>query len=268
MALDAAVTPAERTVGAVLAGALARQPVPRAARSVEYRLTGAAGQSLGAFLGSDIAVQLEGIANDYVGKGLSGGHVVVRAPGAATFEAGDQAIAGNACLYGATAGRLHLIGRAGIRFAVRNSGAVAVVEGVGAHGCEYMTGGVVVVLGPIGRNFGAGMTGGRAYLWDPTGTAQARLDGRSVTSRRLSAADGNGLERELRGLVVAHGAAGSARAEFLLDRWDDAMGEFVVIEPLAVPAMPVVAIPAVPVAAVLVSATPSRIATEAIPARR
>src|SRR5205814_1279014 len=149
---------AERTVGAVLAGALARQPVPRAARSVEYRLTGAAGQSLGAFLGSDLAVQLEGIANDYVGKGLSGGHVVVRAPGAATFGAGGE--------------------------------------------------------------------------------------------------------------VVAHGAAGSARAEFLLDRWDDAMGEFVVIEPLAVPAMPVVAIPAVPVAAVLVSATPSRIATEAIPARR
>ncbi len=160
-----------------------------AGRPVEYRLRGAAGQSLGAFAGPTMSVVLDGVANDYVAKGLSGGSVVVRPAAGAMFEPGDQAIAGNACLYGATGGRLHLIGRAGIRFAVRNSGATAVAEGVGAHGCEYMTGGTVVVLGPVGGNFGAGMTGGRAWLWDPTGQAESRLDPRSVVWRRREPVD-------------------------------------------------------------------------------
>jgi glutamate synthase (NADPH/NADH) large chain len=174
------------------------------------------------------------VANDYVGKGLSGGTIVVAPPAAAVFETGEQAIAGNACLYGATGGRVHLVGRAGIRFAVRNSGARAVVEGVGAHGCEYMTGGVVVVLGRAGRNFGAGMTGGRAWLWDPDGRAAGRLDARSVTARHPGSgpSDAAALE-ELHALLVAHRAAGSQRAAAILDRWPDAMGEFLFIEPIA-----------------------------------
>ena len=116
------------------------------------------------------------MANDYVAKGLSGGTVIVRPEVALAAAAASQAIAGNTCLYGATAGRLHLVGRAGMRFAVRNSGAEAVVEGLGPHGCEYMTGGTVVVLGPVGANFGAGMTGGRAFLLDPHGHHASRID--------------------------------------------------------------------------------------------
>jgi glutamate synthase domain-containing protein 2/glutamate synthase domain-containing protein 1/glutamate synthase domain-containing protein 3 len=233
--LEAAITPGERAVGAALSGSLARSGRAAAgATSVEYRLTGAAGQSLGAFVGAGAAVTLEGVANDYVGKGLSGGTIIVAPPAAAVFETGEQAIAGNACLYGATGGRVHLVGRAGIRFAVRNSGARAVVEGVGAHGCEYMTGGVVVVLGRAGRNFGAGMTGGRAWLWDPDGRAAGRLDARSVTARHPGSgpSDAAALE-ELHALLVAHRAAGSQRAAAILDRWPDAMGEFLFIEPIA-----------------------------------
>ena len=168
---------------------------------MRWRLAGAAGQSFGAFSNQDVSLELVGQANDYVGKGLSGGTVVVRPDAALVERAAEMAIAGNACLYGATGGRLHLVGRAGIRFAVRNSGASAVVEGVGAHGCEYMTGGVVVILGGIGRNFGAGMTGGRAYLWDPAGTSIANADASSVRWTRLGAVVGereDGPERAAR----------------------------------------------------------------------
>jgi glutamate synthase (NADPH/NADH) large chain len=147
---------------------------------------GAAGQSLGAFLSAGLTLDLEGVANDYVAKGLSGGTVIVRPETDLAVAAAGQAIAGNTCLYGATGGRLHLVGRAGMRFAVRNSGAEAVVEGLGPHGCEYMTGGTVVVLGPLGNNFGAGMTGGRAFLLDPRGHHTSRIDGRSVTVARLA----------------------------------------------------------------------------------
>jgi glutamate synthase domain-containing protein 2 len=130
---------------------------------------------------------LVGQANDYVGKGLSGGRVTIVPEPELAAEPAGEAIAGNTLLYGATAGRLHLVGRAGMRFAVRNSGATAVVEGIGPHGCEYMTGGTVVVLGPVGANFGAGMTGGRAYLYDPSGRHVAALNATSVSATRLSA---------------------------------------------------------------------------------
>ena len=173
------VTTAERSFGAALTGAIRRGEL-RA--PVKLTLGGAAGQSFGAWAGEGVSLVLEGTANDYVGKGLSGGHLVVRpAPemvaGAALASAGPAsfALAGNTCLYGATAGRLHVVGRAGMRFAIRNSGAEAVVEGLGPHGCEYMTGGTVVVLGPVGQSFGAGMTGGRAFLWDPSGRHVAAL---------------------------------------------------------------------------------------------
>jgi glutamate synthase domain-containing protein 3 len=148
-----------------------------------------------------------------------------------------QAIAGNTCLYGATDGRLHVVGRAGMRFAVRNSGATAVVEGIGPHGCEYMTGGVVVVLGPVGANFGAGMTGGRAYLYDPEGRHLPALDARSVGGLRLAAIIATdepaaaALTAELRGLLEDQRTAGSALAARLLDDAETLAGDFWLVEP-------------------------------------
>jgi glutamate synthase domain-containing protein 3 len=220
LGIAATITTAERSFGAHTSGLIERA---RVRRPVRWRLAGAAGQSFGAFSNQDVSLELVGQANDYVGKGLSGGTVVVRPDAALVERAAEMAIAGNACLYGATGGRLHLVGRAGIRFAVRNSGASAVVEGVGAHGCEYMTGGVVVILGSIGRNFGAGMTGGRTYLWDPTGTRIANADASSVRWTRLKAVVGereDGPERaaELRALVESHREAGSLQARALLAR--------------------------------------------------
>jgi len=220
LGIAATITTAERSFGAHTSGLLERA---RVRRPVRWRLAGAAGQSFGAFSNQDVSLELVGQANDYVGKGLSGGKVVVRPDDVLLERAADLAIAGNACLYGATGGRLHLVGRAGIRFAVRNSGASAVVEGVGAHGCEYMTGGVVVILGSVGPNFGAGMTGGRAYLWDPAGTAIAAADASSVRWSRLRAVVGgreDGAERaaELRSLLEGHREAGSLLARSLLAR--------------------------------------------------
>jgi glutamate synthase domain-containing protein 3 len=148
-----------------------------------------------------------------------------------------QAIAGNTCLYGATDGRLHIVGRAGMRFAVRNSGASAVVEGIGPHGCEYMTGGVVVVLGPVGANFGAGMTGGRSYLYDPEGRHLPALDPRSVGGTRLSSIiavderEGDALSAELRGLLEGQRAAGSALAARLMAATGSLAGDFWLVEP-------------------------------------
>ncbi len=205
---------------------------------IRLELRGAAGQSFGAFAGPGLDLRLVGQANDYVGKGLSGGRLVVAPEADLAADASRQAIAGNTCLYGATGGRLHLVGRAGMRFAVRNSGAQAVVEGLGQHGCEYMTGGVVVVLGPIGANFGAGMTGGRAYLLDPDGRHVAALDSRSVTASRLSTAardreDGASLVAEFRGLVEAHRDAGSELAARLLAERHELEADIWLVEPIA-----------------------------------
>ncbi|MEE9380647.1 MAG: glutamate synthase large subunit, partial [Hyphomonadaceae bacterium] len=133
---------------------------------LHIRLTGSAGQSLGAFSVQGLLLDVIGDANDYVGKGLSGATIQLRPPANAPFVAGENTIIGNTCLYGATAGKLYAAGQAGVRFGVRNSGAEAVIEGCGANGCEYMTGGRVAILGPVGDNFGAGMNGGIAYIWD------------------------------------------------------------------------------------------------------
>jgi glutamate synthase domain-containing protein 3 len=184
-----------------------------------------------------VELRLVGQANDYVAKGLSGGVVVVTPEGGLAAAAHRQAIAGNTCLYGATDGRLHVVGRAGMRFAVRNSGASAVVEGIGPHGCEYMTGGVVVVLGPVGANFGAGMTGGRAYLYDPEGRHLPALDARSVVGLRLSAITatdepaGAALMAELCGLLEDQRAAGSALAARLLADVETLASDFWLVEP-------------------------------------
>jgi glutamate synthase domain-containing protein 2/glutamate synthase domain-containing protein 1/glutamate synthase domain-containing protein 3 len=233
---------ADRSFGAAMSGALERGQLRG---PIRLELRGAAGQSFGAFAGPGLDLRLTGQANDYVGKGLSGGRLVVAPEPDLAADASRQAIAGNTCLYGATGGRLHLIGRAGMRFAVRNSGAQAVVEGLGQHGCEYMTGGVVVVLGPIGANFGAGMTGGRAYLLDPDGRHVAALDSRSVDATRLSSAardraDGESLVAEFRGLVEAHRDAGSELAARLLAERHELESDIWLVEPIATPAPAVV----------------------------
>jgi glutamate synthase domain-containing protein 3 len=211
------------------------------AGQVRLELRGAAGQSFGAFLTEGIELVLVGQANDYVGKGLSGGSIVIRPEREVVADPAASTIAGNVCLFGATAGQLHVVGRVGMRFAVRNSGAEAVVEGLGVHGCEYMTGGTVVVLGPIGANFGAGMTGGRAYLLDPTGRSAPALAGASVAATRLSAvvrdrADGPGRAAELVRLVEAHAAAGSELAERLAFRGGPRPEDVWLVEPLGQPA--------------------------------
>jgi len=163
-------------------------------------------------------LDLEGEANDYVGKGLSGGEIAIRPPRIAPFDT-PQAIAGNTVLYGATGGTLFAAGRAGERFCVRNSGATAVVEGIGAHGCEYMTGGTVVVLGPTGDNFGAGMTHGSAFVYDPDGAFAGRINGDSVL---LESVRGRAESEDLRALIGRHAAATeSAHARRLLDHWNE-----------------------------------------------
>jgi glutamate synthase domain-containing protein 2/glutamate synthase domain-containing protein 1/glutamate synthase domain-containing protein 3 len=235
---SAQVTTAERALGAGISGLLerARDAGRRHPAAIHLRLTGAAGQSLGAFLTRGVRVELTGVANDYVGKGLSGGTLIVR-PADDEATGSGNAIAGNTCLYGATAGRLHLVGRAGMRFGVRNSGATAVIEGMGAHGAEYMTGGTLVVLGPIGRNAGAGMTGGRLWLYDEDGRARTRINRGSVAARggselRASDAEGAAAVVELRELVADHAEAGSPLAERLLLDWNQVLESFLLVEPV------------------------------------
>ena len=174
-----------RAIGGIISHEVvtAHGPDGLPAETVKLHLRGSAGQSLGAWLAAGISIDLRGEANDYVGKGLSGGILSVRPPDAATYPAEDNVIIGNVALYGATAGRAYFRGRAGERFAVRNSGARAVVEGVGDHGCEYMTGGCVAVIGPTGYNFAAGMTGGTAFVWDPRMASPAAATTTSSTSR-------------------------------------------------------------------------------------
>ena len=179
------------------------------------RFEGSAGQSFGAFLTAGVELDLVGEANDGVGKAMSGGRIVISPP---PDDAGDPCLVGNAVLYGATGGQLFCAGSAGERFAVRNSGAVAVVEGVGDHGCEYMTAGTVVVLGDVGLNFGAGMTGGEAYVLDRDGTLDERLGDGLVLVHDPDA----GQLAELRELVERHlRHTESPRAAELLERWDD-----------------------------------------------
>ena len=247
-----------RTVGAMLSGDVARRyghaGLPD--NTIHVTLTGVAGQSFGAWLAHGVTLDLTGDANDYVGKGLSGGRVIVRQPGHVAREASENIIVGNTVLYGAIAGEAFFIGVAGERFAVRNSGAVAVVEGTGDHGCEYMTGGVVVVLGKTGRNFAAGMSGGIAYVYDEHGQFadqcnQAMVDltpisptrddeeGTGRPQQRTNGVDDAGMgdmlrhdAERLRVLLERHHLhTGSKRARALLDDWQAALGKFVKVMP-------------------------------------
>ena len=222
----------DRSVGARLSGAVAarygQKGLPEETVRVEFR--GSAGQSFGAFLTRGIRFSLEGEANDYLGKGLSGGHIAVRPPVDSRFAAEENAIVGNTLLYGATGGEVYINGRAGERFAVRNSGATAVVEGVGDHGCEYMTGGRVVVLGPTGRNFAAGMSGGIAYVWDKEHSFDYYCNMDMV---ELSLVDDAAARRELHELVRQHYLyTGSALARRMLDDWGHYLEEFIQVTPI------------------------------------
>jgi glutamate synthase (ferredoxin) len=197
--------------------------------TITIAFAGSAGQSFGAFIPRGITLEIEGDANDYVGKGLSGGKVIVYPPKRATFVPEDNIIIGNVALYGATSGEAYFRGVAGERFAVRNSGALAVVEGVGDHGCEYMTGGRVVVLGETGRNFAAGMSGGIAYVLDQTGTFKAHCNLEMVGLEPLESAEDVELVRDLIRRHVAH--TGSDHAARILEAWDTMASVFVKVMP-------------------------------------
>jgi glutamate synthase (ferredoxin) len=220
------ITTHDRAVGARLGGVIGKRfgsdPPPGRVRA---RFEGSAGQSFGAFLAAGVELDLQGEANDYVGKSMGGGRIVVKPP---VGDAGNPVLVGNTVLYGATGGELYCAGLAGERFAVRNSGAVAVVEGVGDHACEYMTSGTVVVLGETGRNFGAGMSGGEAYVYDSTGAFPLRLNDDLVSCSRVRA------DSELRRLVERHlRYTRSELAAALLDAWETAVPSFWHVAPRA-----------------------------------
>lgn len=230
VSMDLRVTNVDRTVGTLLGSEINRRcgskGLPEGTIDLTFR--GSAGQSFGAFVPRGVTMRLFGDANDYLGKGLCGGRLVVRPPEESPFRAEEQIIAGNVILYGATAGEVLIRGQVGERFCVRNSGAVAVVEGIGDHGCEYMTGGRVVVLGPTGRNFGAGMSGGIAYVYDPDRTFGSRINPDMVDAEPL---DSDDLEW-LAGIVARHREeTGSAVAERLLAEWERAADNLIKVMP-------------------------------------
>ena len=255
--LERTVRNVDRTVGAMLSGEVARAHghagLPE--DTIHVTFTGTAGQSFGAFLARGVSIELTGDANDYVGKGLSGGRIVVKPPKGLSRDPAENIIVGNTVLYGAVAGEAYFLGVAGERFAVRNSGAVCVVEGTGDHGCEYMTGGVVVVLGKTGRNFAAGMSGGVAYVFDADGDFEKRCNLSMVKLEKIAAADGSEASdmprqrsvsvadpgmgdylrhdaERLKILVERHLLhTGSARAKDVLDNWDASLAKFVKVMP-------------------------------------
>jgi glutamate synthase (NADPH/NADH) large chain/glutamate synthase (ferredoxin) len=230
MTAELAISNTNRTVGGLLSNAVTRAhgAAGLPPGTIRFTLRGSAGQSFGAWLAPGVELTLVGDANDYVGKGLSGGVIALRPPDDAAFRAEENVIAGNTILYGATRGRAFFRGVVGERFAVRNSGAIAVVEGVGDHGCEYMTGGVAVVLGRTGRNFAAGMSGGVAYVLDEDGTFTARCNHELVGLEPVAGEDAELLsalveEHELR--------TGSPVAARVLAGWDVAQDLFVKVIP-------------------------------------
>jgi glutamate synthase (NADPH/NADH) large chain len=221
----------DRTVGTILSNELAKAHGEEMLQenTICIKFNGSAGQSLGAFLAKGISIELEGDANDYVGKGLSGGILTIYPPKVSTFKSEDNIIIGNVCLYGATGGKAFFRGCAAERFCVRNSGASAVVEGVGDHGCEYMTGGRVVVLGPTGRNFAAGMSGGVAYVFDPENTFSANCNMEMVELEKVE--DTEDIA-ELKALIEEHyNRTGSLVSCKVLDDWSSALSQFVKVMP-------------------------------------
>ncbi len=232
VSLEYAIANTDRAVGAMISGVVAKKygndGLPD--QSINVKFKGSAGQSFGAFLAHGVCFKLEGEANDYLGKGLSGGRIAVMPPVRSNFAAEKNTIAGNTLLYGATSGEVYINGRVGERFAVRNSGAIAVVEGAGDHGCEYMTGGRVVVLGETGRNFAAGMSGGVAYVWDKDRTFDYFCNMEMV---ELSLLDDSTARKELHELVRQHYLyTGSQLARQMLDDWNHYVDEFIQVTPI------------------------------------
>ena len=224
----------DRSVGASLSGIIAQQYGNRgkAGQNFNISLTGTAGQSLGVWLAGGVNIDLTGDANDYVGKGMAGGRIVIKPHNGVAFKAEEAAIAGNTCLYGATGGELFASGRAGERFGVRNSGALAVVEGIGDNGCEYMTGGVITVLGKTGINFGAGMTGGFAYVLDVDGHFTGRINPEMVEGLSITALPTH--QEHLRGLIARHVELTHSRiGEQILANWDNYVSKFILVKPKA-----------------------------------
>jgi glutamate synthase (ferredoxin) len=220
-----AIVNTDRTVGARIAGQLAKRYGNDGFKGqINLTFTGSAGQSFGAFNLPGMTLRLMGEANDYVGKGMNGGEIVITPPAAATYDPAHNAIIGNTCLYGATGGTVYVNGRAGERFGVRNSKGQAVIEGAGDHCCEYMTGGVLVVLGSVGRNVGAGMTGGLAYFLDEAGTFEAKVNREIVKTQRVSTAAG---EAQLKAMITAHAErTNSPKAKQILADWATYLPQF------------------------------------------
>ena len=232
ISLEYTIANTDRAIGAMLSGVIAKKygakGLPEHTLNVKFK--GSAGQSFGAFLVPGVNFKLEGEANDYLGKGLSGGRISVLPPIRSNFEAEKNTIAGNTLLYGATSGEVYINGRVGERFAVRNSGAVAVVEGVGDHCCEYMTGGRVVVLGQTGRNFAAGMSGGVAYVWNKDGNFDYFCNMEMV---ELSLIEEASYRKELHELIRQHYLyTGSKLARTMLDNWNHYAEQFIQVVPI------------------------------------
>jgi glutamate synthase (ferredoxin) len=220
----------DRSVCAMLSGDIARVHGNSGFKGkISVQFQGSAGQSFGAFLLPGVTIRLAGEANDYVGKGMNGGELTIVPNSNAGFTAADSSIVGNACLYGATGGDFHANGRTGERFGVRNSGAYAVAEGSGDHCCEYMTGGVIVMLGTVGRNVGAGMTGGLGYFYDQDGKFEKRVNNEIVKVQKLVTAEG---EAQLKFMIERHyQLTGSERADDILSNWDEEKLKFYQIYP-------------------------------------
>ena len=229
--IEMAVQNIDRSVGAMLAGEVARRYADEGLpdNTIEIQMRGTAGQSFGAFINRGITLTLIGDANDYAGKGLSGGRLIVKTPEQATFDPTQNIIIGNTSFYGATAGEAYINGLAGERFCVRNSGLRAVVEGVGDHGCEYMTGGRVVVIGDTGRNFAAGMSGGIAYVWDPRRSFSTRVNQAMVDLDPLI--DPEEIDFVLHMITRHKEYTDSRRAEQILQNWASEAENFVKVIP-------------------------------------
>jgi len=221
-----------RTVGTMLSSQITKKwgEAGLPDDTIHVRFNGSAGQSFGAWLVKGVTLELEGDCNDYVGKGLSGGRLVVYPPKASKFSPEENVIVGNVVLYGATGGEAYFRGRAAERFCVRNSGAKTVIEGIGDHGCEYMTGGCVIILGPTGRNFAAGMSGGIAYVWDVDGSFHKNCNHGMVELEELE----NEEEiSEIQSLIECHHRyTGSGVAETVLSHWEHVIPEFVKVMPV------------------------------------
>jgi len=226
----------DRSIGARLSGEIAKRygNTGMAESPIRLNLKGVAGQSLGVWNAGGLEIYLEGDANDYVGKGMAGGKLVLSPPASSQFKSNETPIMGNTCLYGATGGRVFAAGQVGERFAVRNSGAVAVVEGAGDHCCEYMTGGIVAVLGATGHNFGAGMTGGFAYVLDMDRQFVDRYNMELVDIQRVTSESAESHRVFLKSMIQDHAdATGSAWAHELIDNFSDYASRFWLVKPKA-----------------------------------